>query len=286
MSSLIKNTPDKDGRYQYRVDILGINEAWVDDAISRVGGYRITDNHSFPEGIENCDYRIKNLFIELKILERDVFESPERQKKMIQFFEREGLLDESGAGTVDSAQLSADTKKRLWDITMNGIEGVVKKANRQIKATAKHLGIAKFKGVILLVNKECESIEALTLKRYAEYIIHKEKFSSLHHVVCFSAIPAVALGSPPVIGFVISEIKDEETALIIDAIMMAFRSKAEEALGKKLAMAPNDIGHLSNIREDRSFTHGPTTVTFASGSLHAIEQNRDKMKDRRGEKPI
>jgi hypothetical protein len=90
----------------------------------------------------------------------------------------------------------------------------------------------------------------------------------------------VAPGSDPIIGFVVSDIKDSIAARAVDAIAMAFKSKVEKALGKKLESAPDGIGPLNNIREDRSFTHGSTTVTLASGSRSAIEQNRDKMKSR------
>ncbi len=103
-------------RHEYRVDVLGIDEAWIDDAIVKAGGYRLTDKHTFPPGVKNCDYRIGDLFIELKILEKDVFEAEERQKKVIEFFKKEGLLDEDGEGSVDSTKLTPDQKRRLWNI--------------------------------------------------------------------------------------------------------------------------------------------------------------------------
>lgn len=283
MSAQISNQSDVDGRYTYRVS-LGIDEAWVDDAIRKAGGYKVADQHSFPEGVENCDYRLESLFIELKILEKDVFEAPERQTKVIKFFDQEGLIPPDGHVTIDSSQLTPKQKRCYWDIVLNGVESIVKKANRQIRETAKTLGVDRFQGLILLVNKECESIEGATLQKYASHIIWKEKFSSLHQAVCFSAIPAVAPGYPPVIGFYPGGSANPETDALIERVATAFKTKIEGILGKKLNVASEAIGPVSNIREDRVFAHDGTTVTFASGSRQAIERIGKSAENRRSDK--
>ena len=98
--------------------------------------------------------------------------------------------------------------------------------------------MAKFQGVIFLVNQECETIEPAHLRNYASYLIHRKKCSSLHHAISFSAIPAIAPGSKPVIG-VRTGPADPALTVIFDRISAALKEKVQEALGKTLGDAPS-----------------------------------------------
>ncbi len=255
------------------------------DALGQVasaGGYRILDKHVFPKGVENCDYRFgDDVFIELKILGKDSFETPERQDKLMAFFKVLGLTDDTGVFDVDSNQLAPAAKKRLYEIVYSNLDPLIKKANRQIKATAQHLGVAKFQGVIFLVNQECETIEPGPLRNYVSYLIHRKKCSSLHHAITFSAIPAIAPGSKPVIG-VRTGPADAALGAIYDRISAALKEKVQEVLGKTLGDAPPELGPFTNLRDHRSFTKGGATITLVSQSRAAIDKNLDFMKRRAG----
>src|SRR5688572_2884119 len=92
----------------YRLHDLKLAEAWVDDAITRAGGYRLSEKHTFPHGVKNCDYRLGRLLIDLKILEQDAFDAPERREKLVRFFEQKGILPPTGNVTIDSRTLSEE----------------------------------------------------------------------------------------------------------------------------------------------------------------------------------
>lgn len=267
-----------DERRFFRIAALPISEAWIDDAIRRAGGFRIREKFTIPDGIENCDYGFgDNVFIELKILEKDSFETPERQDKLLALFKELGFMDGTGVFDVDSSQLAPIVRKRLYEVVYSNIEPLIKKANTQIKATAQHLGVKQFKGVIFLVNQECETIEPAPLRNYASYLIRRKKCSSLHHAISFSAIPAIAPGSKPVIG-VRTGPADPELSAIYDRISAALKGKVQEVLGKTLGDAPPGLGALTNLRDDRSFTKKGATITLVSHSRAAIDENLDLMK--------
>lgn len=275
-------TPGPGERYKLRIDAIPVSEEWIDDAIRRAGGIRLADVHTFPEGMENCDYLLGgNLLIELKILEKDSFETPERQAKLAGFFTELGITAEAGVEEIGSNQLKPEDRARFYDIVYGNIPGLIRKAERQISSTAKFLGLKEHTGVILLVNKECETLDPEPLRRYAADMIRRKKCESLRYAVLFSCLAAASKpGNPSTIGLIVGDEGDDAFHEPIWKVGEALRAKVGEALGREIHHAPDDIGPLTNLRDDRRFTYGDLTVTLKSQTRPLIEANLAKMKPR------
>lgn len=266
------------GEYNfYRLRDLKLDEAWVDDAIVRAGGYRLSQKHTFPHSVKNCDYRLGRLLIDLKILEQDAFDSPERREKLMRFFETKGILPPTGNVTIDSRTLPEEILRDYWPIYLSNLERLAAKTNKQVKDTAAHLGLTGFRGMLLVANKDCETVDGHTIRHYLNHLIKKESYSSLHYGMCFMAIPAVAEGHSPVIGMHSSEPEPEDAATF-DVLAKAFKTKIEELLGKELKDAPRDMPPVYNVRDHRTHVVGDARVTLLSNTIGAAKQNESSMK--------
>lgn len=254
----------------FRLRNLLISEPIVDDVIAKAGGYRIADRHSFPPGVKNCDYRCDDVLIELKFLEREAIESPERQQKLAAFFKHLAATNPKFRDNVDVRTLPREEKRQYWDIYLSNLKGIVKSANRQIRETAQSLGLREWRGAIFVINKECESFDPETVWRYIEHLLAKE-FTSLHYVISFTAIPGVMPGhNRPVLEYYNTPVSRPDDQATLQRIHDCFRQKIQECLGKPIPMSQAPHGSVKNLRSDKNFRVGDAHISLKTDTLQAV----------------
>lgn len=258
---------------KFRLNKVVLDEPFVDDVIRRAGGYRILDRHAFPEGVKNCDYQCGEILIELKFLEKEAIEAPERQQKIAAFFAELSSTHPEFRGTVEVSKLPPEFKRRYWDIYLSGLKAITKTANRQIRETKQHLGMDQCRGTIFIINKECETIDPATSRQYVEHLISKE-FSSLDYVTSFTAIPGVMEGRDrPILEYYNTPTEHEEDASVLKRIHDSFYAKFQDALGKSIPIAQNTEGWVKNLRPDKDFDSGGAHISLKSDSLSHIPKH-------------
>jgi hypothetical protein len=254
----------------FRLNNIVLDEAFVDDVIRRAGGYRISERHQFPAGVKNCDYQCGEIFIELKFLEKEAIEAPERQQKLASLFAELGSTHPEFRETVEISKLPPEFKRRYWDAYLSGLEGITTTANRQIRATKQHLGLDRCRGAIFIVNKECETIDPATIRRYVEHLIAR-KFSSLDYVICFTAIPGVMDGRDrPVIEYYNTPTTHADDAGMLQQIHDCFHDKFEECIGKSVPVVLSPEGRVKNLRPNKDFDAKGMKISLVSDSLSHV----------------
>lgn len=255
---------------KFRLRNLNISESLVDQVITNAGGYRIADRHTFSPGVKNCDYRCDDIFIELKFLEREAIESPERQKKLAALFEALLVSHPEFRDTVDISKLPPNFKRKYWDIYLRGLKKAVESANRQIRETAQSLGLQEWRGAIFVINKECESVDPETVWRYIEHLMAKQ-FSSLQYVISFTAIPGVMAGHDrQVLEYYNTPPSRPDDQATLQRIHDSFRQKIQECLGKPIPMSQAPHGSVKNLRTDKNFQVGDAHISLKTETLQAV----------------
>lgn len=134
---------------------------------------------------ENADYVFEkeNVIIELKILQKNYSEDEETQKKIQAKFDK--WMNESKRafyGKSMVVQSDALPKKLQWELSRIYSEPVrraIKKANRQIRETKKHLKMHEALGMVLIVNDGNYSLKPEHFAFAAHQSLTAD-FSSIH----------------------------------------------------------------------------------------------------------
>lgn len=110
--------------------------------INRLGGKRYTDDPNVSE--KNCDYKIDNILIELKIIEEEPLEIKSKQANLAALFR-------SDIKTVilNPFDLNDNDKRKYYKILYTPIQNALKKASTQLKDSATN---AEYKVAIIVNN--------------------------------------------------------------------------------------------------------------------------------------
>ena len=123
-----------------------VTEEFIDRVVGNVGGVRlVTDCVK-----QKADYRIKDWIFELKDLQEEGLEHPERQKKLAALFSPYAVDD--NPIVIDPSVLTEQERQRYFDILGSTIQGAVKSASKQIRATKEAIGEGGLHGGIIYVN--------------------------------------------------------------------------------------------------------------------------------------
>jgi hypothetical protein len=132
-----------------------LSEADFDEIISRAGGSRFAADH-FVEGNPNADYVMGDAVVELKLVEEEGFQKADRQHKLAQLFCQERPARPTVV--IDPAGLQPRQQQQYYNIMSGPLKTHVKKAARQLEATA-----AVVQGqpsrVLLLVNNGYSALD-------------------------------------------------------------------------------------------------------------------------------
>lgn len=123
-----------------------VTEEFIDRVVEDVGGARLaTDDVN-----RKADYRIGDWLFELKDLQKEGLEQPERQQKLAALFAPYAVCD--GPIPIDPVVLTEQDRRRYFDIVSSPIQGQVKAASKQIRATKESLGEDGLQGGIIYLN--------------------------------------------------------------------------------------------------------------------------------------
>ena len=161
-----------------------INEEFVDRIVMRVGGRRLTPAERNHENTRNADYRIDNYIIELKDLQEEGMEKPERQQRIAQLF-LNYFPDETEI-LIDPAVLSPEDAQQYARIVGSSVRERIKDAANQVKATKAHLGDATLRGGVIVLNSGYYSIDTENL----EELVHRSARTDTTQLDCAVCITA------------------------------------------------------------------------------------------------
>lgn len=141
--------------------------------------------------LEHADYLFKNtgIVVELKVIDNDIFNSEERNKKVKKWLEANkngAAIVQLGQKTlVDQDKLSLKQKKEFQNIYRKPVKGIIARANSQIKETKKTLGLPEdVPGVLVLINAASPILDPSHYRHYFTHLFNSGRFSQIDLVVC------------------------------------------------------------------------------------------------------
>ncbi len=142
---------------------------------------------------DNADYlfRDESVIAELKVLRKNFLGSNDDEDKMFKLYqkwERAGLIDLNRLLRIrrKEERLPDECKRDLGDLIKEPIEGIIKKANKQIRESKKYFGLPDAKGLLLLANDGSYALGYETMSWLLQRILFAGLFSSIDEIVYFT----------------------------------------------------------------------------------------------------
>jgi hypothetical protein len=136
--------PGKDGIPAVRPP--RVTGQFIDSVVADVGGVRLVEDNEH----RMADYRIGNWLFELKDLQEEGLEQPERQAKLARLFAP--YLAGDVPIRLDPNMLPEQDRRKFFDILSSPIQTQVKSASKQIRSTKELLGEPDLEGGIIYLN--------------------------------------------------------------------------------------------------------------------------------------
>lgn len=127
-----------------------LDERFVDRMVADAGGRRLTEEERGHDKIRNADYLLLGHAVELKDIQEEGLEKPERQTKLAELFSP--YFPDEDEILIDASVLSEEDVFRYADIVGEPLKNQIKSASQQIKSTKRHLADEKLLGGIILLN--------------------------------------------------------------------------------------------------------------------------------------
>lgn len=169
-------------------------EKELDDCVTDIGGQLVRDIVGRSPNFNNADYLFPEhkTVAELKILSVDQMREPNIRDKMSQIYREAVDNGETdvivyGEATVSSDRLSAEYARRIGEVYRAPVQGIVKKANRQIRQTREKLGLRGHSGLLILVNDNHVALEPQHVDWIMRETLRNRNYSSIGSVLYFTA---------------------------------------------------------------------------------------------------
>ena len=209
-----------------RVDI----DTEISECVREMGGIVLDDALPHARPFENADYWFPDarVVIELKRLDHHYFESVHFEAEFArryQLWAQQGRVKRVPNGTtLRLGDLPLDCALEVMDPLKNKLQGVVKKANTQIRATKEHLEVLDAKGVLFLVNDGNHSVPPLVACHVLGRCLSPTRFRQIDAVIHASINePISSTDLPFESGFWISWQVPHRT-IVDDAFITSIRS--------------------------------------------------------------
>ena len=160
-----------------------IGEAFVDRVVENAGGRRLSPAETNYQKTRNSDYLVDDFIYELKDLQEEGLEKPERQAKLAELFRpyHPGKYEIQ----IDPSILTPEDLFRYAKIVGGPLHKAVRSAADQIKATKLHLRNPELKGGILVLNSGYFSLPHETFVKLLLHYIHNDT-SQIESTVCMT----------------------------------------------------------------------------------------------------
>lgn len=145
----------------YKESALPAEETF-DRFVKSFKGQKIADLLPGDPSFQNADYlfRNENVIAELKTLQTDFGTTDLFRGKHIELVKQYLLEDRMTLSAIfHSAEQPKEYKRDMLRLFRPALGRIIKKANTQIKATKKELGLANTPGILLLINDDFVSLE-------------------------------------------------------------------------------------------------------------------------------
>ena len=168
-------------------------ETELDQCIAEIGGVRVSDLVGQSPNFSAADYMFDEdeVVVELKCLEENKIDDEAiTEKASLLYAEalRDGTAPVVAFGTV---RLTTDGfpesfVRKLAELYRRPIQGVIKKANKQIRQTKQHLNRPRHKGLLLLVNDGHQALDPSHVMWLLHETFRRNSYSSINSVVFFT----------------------------------------------------------------------------------------------------
>lgn len=173
-------------------------EATFNEFVEHFGG-ELIDKLMPANSEEIADYlfREESVIAELKCLHKDFFASDdflEKGLRLYQKWEDAGLVNAAQIIEISEGKGRLPTKcsNDIGELVKKPLEGVIKKANRQIKASRDYFGLPAAKGLLLIANDGNFTMGPASAKWALQRIL-SDGFSAINEVIYFTANMDVCL---------------------------------------------------------------------------------------------
>lgn len=166
-------------------------EETLDDYVKEFGGEIIKNLLPPNPDFFNADYLFGEFKIiaELKTLEKDFFSEKDYQKKINELYSKwvkKGIVSPRlGKFVIESKTLPGQCQLDIANIVKKPAEGIISKANKQIKETKKHLDVEEYKGLLILVNDGNYSLESNVVMYLVSRIVNTQ-CTSIDSIIYFT----------------------------------------------------------------------------------------------------
>ncbi len=169
-------------------------EAEFDKCVSVVGGKRVSEIVGESPNFNDADYIFSESCVvaELKCLEENQARNENLKEKIHALYNQymnNGQTDlvVYGEVEIDAHQVSDKFAREVLELFRKPIQGVIKKANKQLRQTKEHLKLVDHFGLLLLVNDGHEFLSPDQVKWILSNTLSRGGYSSINGVIFFTA---------------------------------------------------------------------------------------------------
>ncbi|MBT8109648.1 MAG: hypothetical protein KJO27_02875 [Gammaproteobacteria bacterium] len=169
-------------------------EKELDRCVAGIGGQLVREIIGSSPNFSNADYLFAehDTVAELKILSVDQMRKPNIRDKMSEIYREAMDRGKSdvivyGEAKVSSDHLSAEYARKIGEVYRAPVQGVVKKANKQIRQTKEKLGLPRHSGLLILVNDNHIALEPQHVDWMMRETLKNRNYSSIGSVLYFTA---------------------------------------------------------------------------------------------------
>lgn len=158
-----------------------MTESFIEDVVFSIGWKRYTDIGPLIAGRANADFIAGVSIIELKILEEEGLEKVERQKKIAKLFQ--DYKEVKGEIDLEIDTIPDGIRPDMEELVSKPIQGVVRKASKQIRHTREDMNLHSSKGILLIVNNGYSYLNADNFERLVKKSAFKDS-TQIDFVFC------------------------------------------------------------------------------------------------------
>jgi hypothetical protein len=165
-------------------------ESEIDKCVASIGGVKVSDLYKGSPVFDNADYWFKqyNVVAELKCLMEDKGQDNKTQGKVQNIFNshlysRESKVVIFGTVKVNSSDVSEQCTKDIAEVYRRPIQGIMKKANKQIRETKVELKATSAHGLLIIINDKNTALDPSQAMWMVTESLRRDGFRSIDSVL-------------------------------------------------------------------------------------------------------